>query len=353
MVKKMKNKDRYIYIDLLEVIAMFMVISLHTNLWHTDFIGISSCASMLEYSFRLIMEGVPIFIFANGFLLMSKRYDDGKHKNKIIKLCILFFVWAIINIISISLINNDKISLSDLLSYIFNTKVDSIYTGHLWYLQNLIMLYFIFPIIKYLYDHNKVLYKSFFYLVTIFTFGINILSLFPPCLYDVSTFIQSINPLCNGIFIFYFLLGAYVRDNMVRLENNKIKILVLGLLSFIVAISYGITISYVYNATFSDNYIYSQILLVPIVLMIFMLCTLYHGKNKIVREIIIDISKNTLGIYLIHIIINSFLIRFIFKSIDNYSFFIRFFETTLVYFISYIIVIILNKIPVIKKLVNI
>ena len=66
-------QKRYIYIDYLKAIAIFMVLTLHTGLWHENFIVLKSNISFVEYIFRLISEGVPIFILVNGFSYYQKN----------------------------------------------------------------------------------------------------------------------------------------------------------------------------------------------------------------------------------------------------------------------------------------
>ena len=66
---EMNNKKRYDNIDLLKFIAIFMVITLHVPLYFTDFIKTQNIENFIQFSFRLISEGVLIFIFVNGLLI--------------------------------------------------------------------------------------------------------------------------------------------------------------------------------------------------------------------------------------------------------------------------------------------
>ena len=64
------GEKRLLNIDILKTIAILMVISLHSFLWNTNLDG--SISHYIQYSLRLIMEGVPIFVFVNGFLVLGK-----------------------------------------------------------------------------------------------------------------------------------------------------------------------------------------------------------------------------------------------------------------------------------------
>lgn len=77
---------RYDNIDLLKVIAILMVLPLHTGLFVTDFIKMSSIGTYIQYAIRLVCEGVPLFILVNGFLLINKNFDLKKHVRKILKI---------------------------------------------------------------------------------------------------------------------------------------------------------------------------------------------------------------------------------------------------------------------------
>lgn len=79
---EINNKKRYDNIDLLKFIAIFMVITLHVPLYFTDFINAKQFPNIIQYSFRLVSEGVYIFIFVNGFLLINKPFNLNKHIKK-------------------------------------------------------------------------------------------------------------------------------------------------------------------------------------------------------------------------------------------------------------------------------
>lgn len=62
-------KERFHNLDLLKVIAMVMVVSLHAGTWHVNFLENPSPSVVLQYGARLLSEGVPIFVMVNGYLL--------------------------------------------------------------------------------------------------------------------------------------------------------------------------------------------------------------------------------------------------------------------------------------------
>ena len=138
---QMNNRKRYDNIDLLKFIAIFMVITLHVPLYFTDFIKTQNIENFIQFSFRLISEGVLIFIFVNGFLIINKPFDLKKHIKKVIKVFFIMIFWGIINVIVFSLIRNETLSINKIIKETLNLKFTHLYSGHLWFLQNLICLY--------------------------------------------------------------------------------------------------------------------------------------------------------------------------------------------------------------------
>ena len=76
------GKSRVQYIDFIKTISIFIIITLHNGTWRTDFISSGSTASLVQYCIRLFCEGVPIFVFLNGFLLFDKTFNAKKHAKK-------------------------------------------------------------------------------------------------------------------------------------------------------------------------------------------------------------------------------------------------------------------------------
>ena len=60
---------------------------------------------IFNYIIRAFLSaGVPLFFFANGFLLMNRPFELKKHVIKLMRIIILTVVWAAINVVSLMLI---------------------------------------------------------------------------------------------------------------------------------------------------------------------------------------------------------------------------------------------------------
>lgn len=356
-------KKRYANIDLLKTIAIFMVVVLHSGLLHTNFIAIKSPASYIEFSIRLLMERVPIFVMVNGFLLINKQFNLKKHLLKTWHIFLLLIIWSFIYVVISSLIYNIPINMKNVFLEVITTNISSKYTGILWFLQNFIALYLLFPILKVLHDNNKKIYNYSFIIISIFTVGTNFLYLtnnIIECktswngLKYLLSYISKFNIITNGYFVFYFMLGGYIFEHRNKLKfnvNDKkiIAIIILGVLAWLLAITYGIYISHIQRKMINDTFNYSTIFLCITILGVYCLTSNYQNTGNLINRIIESIGKNSLGIYLVHMLV----IRAL-KSIQfQQNLFIqRFGFLLLVFIISYIIVVLVKKIPYINKIIS-
>lgn len=355
----MKYNNRIIYIDVLKTLAIVMVVSLHSGLWHTDFISNYTFATYFQYFMRLVMEGVPIFLLVNGYLKLSKTFDFKKHITKTLKLFIIYVVWSFILTILLSIINKNSMSISSLINCFLLTDIGNSYTGILWFIRYLILIYLIFPIIKVLYDNDYNLFKYFFGILLIFTFGFNfiymIIDLFNSkysitILLNFKNFISSFNiKVVDNIYLLYFMLGGIIAAEKEDFFNKKYFIY--GIFYWIIAFIYGVIMSKVTNTLYADNYNYSQIMLMYTILGFVYTSTKLNIKNKFIKRIIISVSENSMGIYLLHMIVIS-LINVVFPF-SGYSLIIRALMTLVVVMLSLLLSIILRKIPGLNYLIKI
>lgn len=361
---EMNNKKRYDNIDLLKFIAIFMVITLHVPLYFTDFIKTQNIENFIQFSFRLISEGVLIFIFVNGFLIINKPFDLKKHIKKVIKVFFIMIFWGIINVIIFSLIRNETLSINKIIKETLNLKFTHLYSGHLWFLQNLISLYIFFPIIKIVHDSNKKVYNYLAITMIFFSVGINFLNSICQLICKLSNIenlsamilnnFNKINPYINNMFLCYFIIGGIVfeKKNIFENKKNVFYAVMLGLISWIIAIAFGYTMSKLNNKTYTENFNYNQIYLIITIIGLYALSTLYINKNNnLLNRFITSVGKNTMGIYLIHCIILEILKKYI--NIWNASFFQRLVISFDVLIISWLISIMIMKIPKVNKILKI
>lgn len=351
-------KKRYCYIDLLKFIAIYFVILIHNYSCSTDFILNSNFETYFAYFFRLFIEGVLIFVFVNGFLLNNKNLDLTKNIKKIFKIFSLIIFWSIVYIIFFSILNHESISFKHIVSNVLLTDISSRYSGILWFLQNLICLYLIYPVLKVCKEHNRKVYNYIFIVVILFTVGINLIQLFLQMISAilhmnnitqwVEKFISMYNPISNGYFILYFMFGSYVADNIETIKKNKKKIYILGIVSIVIPILYGIIYSRITMYTYSSNFNYSTIFMMAFVLFIFTLSLNYKDKLGIISKYISFVGTNSLGVYFFHIIVLRVLSNYFIAN----SFAIVLLHSLLVLIVSSFLTYIMSKIPLLKKCIK-
>jgi hypothetical protein len=160
-----------------------------------------------------------------------------------------------------------------------------------------------------------------------------------------------------------FILGKYIYDNRKKLQKSKVSII--SFIGIIIGLIFIILLAYYYakNVGISSSKPYFDYNKIPNVL--FTVSLLVFGIsldlwfNKIspkIKNTIIFIGSNTLGIYFIHMIfiylfpsINIFGILF---SANSGKIINMFLGGVLYFLMSIVSIIILKKIPVLKKLID-
>lgn len=358
------EKKRYANIDLLKTIAILMVIALHVILYYTNFMdqnGNVNISFFIQYAFRLISEGVPIFILVNGFLMINKeKFDLKLHLKKILKIFLLLIVWSVIRIVGTKLIWRESLNLKDIIKNVLTTDINNKYTGALWFLQNLIALYLVYPVIKNLHDTNKVTYNYLFIVLLIGTMLVNLIYLLENLIKELTGFngiimlinyINKFQILTNTNFLIFFMLGGYLFENKEKFNDKKVRIKWIGIsiASWIIVVLYGYIMSKLQGKVYSNNYCYGTIFMLFILIGFFAITYKYNDNNKLYNKLITVIGKNSLGIYLIHTLILRIINLFL-NPINNI--FLRMLEVIGVLGMSLILTLILKKIPKLNKLVE-
>ena len=79
----MEQTKRMDNLDLMKALGILMVITIHVPLWKPEFMETDSVGRLVQYAFRIISEGVPIFVTINGLLLLKKKNQKAVLKNKV------------------------------------------------------------------------------------------------------------------------------------------------------------------------------------------------------------------------------------------------------------------------------
>ena len=344
------EKERVIYFDVLNIIAIFAVIALHCNgIVHGN-------PNSRAWNTSLIVEcvfyfAVPLFIMLSGATLMKyrERYDTKTFFLKRCKKIIIPFIfWAIIMIIwkeyvlKINIIPKD--GLVAYLNVFFENKEESTY----YFMFSILGIYLTMPLLSLL---SKDEYKKNLWFVVVLYFIFN--ALIPNLLkifginYNMNFTVQL------GGFTIFILIGYLLSTEEIS-KNKRIIIYIgaiIGLLyrfitTFILSKEAGIVIKDTWGYTS-----WHSILLASAVFLFIKNLKLEEKlkNNRKLLNILTKISGCSFGIYLIHQII-----MYYEKSIFNInvaSWEWRTIGIVTTYIISLGIVIIIKKIPILKRTV--
>lgn len=366
MEQKKTTTKRLDNLDLMKALAILAVVTLHTELWDTDFISHFSSGRIIMYACRLIAEGVPVFLAVNGYLLLKKeQLNLHFHIKKTVKILMLLFFWsAILTIVGNALTSEpEKLSIQMLLRHIWGTKLFADYTGVLWFLQFLIAIYVIYPLLWKSYKNDFKIYLYSFSMLAAFSVGPAILILIRDALalfVDASLIttliefwgiLSPFGSIYGGFiwYLWYFMLGGILYRYEKHIYHRQRLYITVGLLSWIFELVYAVFISIVSGQTYNAAFPYNTGLSAIWVVGLFALTLPYQNKKTAIHQLIARIGTNTFGIYLCH-----YLFIFIYEKYwipqtltDRWQ------EFIIVFIMSYLLSAVLKKIPYAQWLITI
>ncbi len=313
-------KVNYDFIDLIKCIAIFFVIAYHFNISDMDFI--SSPDNSMVYINYFIQTSfcvcVPLFFLVNGALLINKPIDIKKQSIKLLKIICITLFWSVINVVALMYIRNEFFSFKEFINIVLFFKLQ--WNNHLWFLKSLFVLYVFYPLITLCYQKEIKIFYYFFILCFIFSFFNNFLSLIINVveltflkvdrLKGNYNFFENFNAVKEMGYIFvYFMLGRILFEKRNFLSDKKYKILSFFVLIFstFFYFLYAVFTSFLDNTLFDLVWFgYDSPFALVNVIAIFIL-SLSYTNNHLFGKYIKIISKNTLGIYVLHIPIGFFL----------------------------------------------
>lgn len=310
------STSRYAFIDLLEAMAILMVLIYHGNTGYTDFVEVPTFARYAAYSVRgIVTTSVPLFFMANGFLLLPKPLNLKRHTIKTLRLAVLTVLWGAISLVLLSLMKQEPMTLRGFIHDLITWRYGWI--NHLWYMGALVCIYLLFPLIRSAYDHPKV-FLWFTAVCCILSFGNTMLNGaltllrtllgHPPEDYMTANIFNMFNPLRGlyGFSVAYFCLGGLAHRYLPQItaipakRRNLIAGLVL-LLSLCLLPAWGIFCSHLGGYRWDiGTRGHDTVFGLFATLSLFVLSLNYSGGDAAPHRFLRLISCNTLGIYFIH-----------------------------------------------------
>jgi len=263
--------------------------------------GLYWWTSTLYKSFTL--PCVPLFIMLSGALLLqpSKLNESIRtfFKKRVKRIGVAFIFWSIIYLAWAFFISNTQITENNIIQGILFSFFSGSYY-HFWFIYLIFGLYLLTPILRAIVscDSQKILK----YLITLWFIGVSIV----PVIQLISGYHLNDTLFVFGGTIGYFVLGLFLQKIKVRSS------LLYGL--FFSGIIFTIISTWLMRFQFysiSQDYFFFDYLSVNVILTsvtLFMFLSKFPAdwpkdKHPIFRRLIHTISKNTLPIYLFHLII--------------------------------------------------
>lgn len=351
----MENNKKYIlYFDLLNIFACFAVVALHVNGAVHTFAKTRNWVSCMFIE-ALFYFAVPVFFMLTGATLMNyrKRYDTGAFfKKRIFKTFVPFMIWSIIGICW-SIFYTKGMKISDIntpakfISAVINCKGMGIY----WFFPALFSVYLTIPLFS-LVDEDKRIGKKgiFTYLILVYIM-LNVLLPFV-CRLTGIQWNSALNAVSCGGYVVWFLIGYLLANTDIN-KKFRILIYILGLIGFFMY--FYLTVQNSFKTGKFDK-TYAGYMNIPAMLMGTAVFVFFkYGKwnfidkhEKAVR-FVRNLSSASFGVYLIHYYLKDFSIRHF--GIDPRNTLYRIVGTFIIYGLSVIIVRVIQKIPVIRKMV--
>jgi surface polysaccharide O-acyltransferase-like enzyme len=101
------EKTRFEFLDLLKGIGIYFVIIYHYNNLTSNILESHGFVNYFHYYIKSLFSAcVPLFFFANGFLLLNKPLNLKKHVYKMIRIIIISVIWGFITVLLLMAIHN-------------------------------------------------------------------------------------------------------------------------------------------------------------------------------------------------------------------------------------------------------
>jgi len=357
------KKERIFYYDWIKCIAIFLVCLYHVGCVNRDIISWPSYTTYFNYFIiGTASMGVPLFFMVNGAILLNRNYTLDKHLTRILTIFALIIAWSIISLVAMAPAYGDHYTLREFVKAIYVLQQGRI--NHLWFLQALLYIYLLFPLIKALYDKEEApLLIYLLALLFVFTFGNTFLNTMINTggyitgigfMKSSRNYFDWINPFRSyyAFSLVYFIVGGILAKNIDTIQVKKNYLVSAVILGLLVLFLFGLIRTKTDTILFDTVWMgYDSAMILIASIAVFILCAKINVRNEFVKKYVQLIGANTLGIYFIHKIIFAWLLPYHHFIPNDLLFNIIY--TAFILLISLCISLLLKKIPFVRKLVEI
>ncbi|PHM71175.1 acyltransferase [Xenorhabdus kozodoii] len=346
---------RILTIDLLKIMSIFFVVVSHVTL----FFLLRHDNDVILYFYRQTGQlGVSLFFMCSGYFLLNNKHENQTDYvvNKVKKIVVVLLFWLAFYYCydNFFISKFTTVSVVSFLSYVNVSEFISDAT-HLWFIFAIIALYILTPLIRNSFNlgNAKGIVKIIFIMFIIANF--TLLNALTDYKYNFSAVPFNILLPFQVQGLLSFLIGGYIGLTNPKIKSFSFQHITLLALSIISLIFLSL-ISVRTGMNFFYGKFYNVFLQASSVCLFLFLINLNVSK---ISGITADISKNILGIYLVHNIFvveihNDFIHEFLLKKfyyVNIYAYIIVY--SLLAFFLSYILCVLLRKFKVTSFIITI
>lgn len=332
-------KKRVIWLDIIKIIACFLVIVNHSGLYIFKFTNTTTSHIFYSINFAFCKLAVPAFIMASGAVFLKRKTTYKDMLKKIFRFAVPLIIISLISYVHHSgdynIFNFSKTFLKDRI------------LGPYWYLYMLIALYLLTPFIKKMVDNFDNKDNIYFIILTLIipTF-LKMVSYYTKI--EISSyFFESCIPETIGLFVSGYYISNIKKNKKIFIAS--IITLIITLISFV----FSVYVPFTKNGAFDYKFgTYNSFFAIVEALCLFYIIKHYfENKNIKCEKVINEISLCTFGIFLFHYpVIDRFFYMSIMQKIFAFNPYIGMYTLQITVFITTgLITYLLRKIPIIKK----
>ena len=326
------EKKRSINIDLVKIIAVFSVISVHffanTGFYDKNIGGLDTYIMVL---FRTIfMICVPLFMITTGYLMKNKKISK-KYYVGIFRVLITYFLIALIYLFyHCFYLKEATFSAQYIISSILRFDI-----GYRWYIEMYIGMFLIIPFINLIYNNLTTKKHKQLLILTML-----VLTAFPGLLNAKYSLLA--DWWINLYPITYYFFGCYINEYKPKI--GKLKNIILLVITLIVSVSINILISngntFVRDVHNDWGSIFN--VLTALLVFIFVINLNLENVNKSISKIIMKISELSLGMYLASSIVDNYIYFNVLEKFSSCNFISYIIKVPLVIILSFLISLVIN-----------
>lgn len=293
-------KKRVVYLDLLKVMAIFLVIYNHSHQYMVDTTWLVKILHYITYV--MCKVAVPLFIMTTGVIFLGRKtsYHEIFYK-RIFRVLIPLLVVLGINVLLYGG------SLKGIILAPFAIYTIPEYPYWVWYLYMLIGLYMVTPFLQRMIKSFKE--KDYMVFFLLFLILPSLIEMFPYITNIVFgepyKFVETFSLCTFSVCVGYYVLGYYLSKRNFNLKEIKIISIIFALFVILGTIYLYLGINK-FHLTFDTLISYQSFLICIPSLCVFALAKYFIGdkiKNKKVNNVIFTLSSLVFGIYLFHVFI--------------------------------------------------